>query len=82
MKWWLSASSPPCRAGMLWNTNAFRPCRLVNLHFPLSAERFSSQASPLSYALGFSLACFSFTHILHGSESQTAFSNLVAVICA
>lgn len=53
MKWWLSASSPPCRAGMLWNTNAFRPCRLVNLHFPLSAERFSSQASPFPMLWGF-----------------------------
>ena len=46
MKWWLSGSSP-YRAGMLWKTNAFRPSRLVNPHFPLSAEHFSSQTTPI-----------------------------------
>lgn len=53
MKWWLSGSSPPYRAGMLWKTNAFRPSRLVNPHFPLSAERFSSQTTPIPMLWGF-----------------------------
>lgn len=53
VKWWLSASSPPYRAEMLWNTNAFRPSRLVNPHFPLSAERFSSQTPPFPMLWGF-----------------------------